>query len=59
MMCQDYMVPLRELPEFLEFGNKECDIYPIWLCPCRDDVFHPKLNLLQLNEIYVDVGIYG
>lgn len=59
MLVQDYMVPLKRLTETLEFGHDESKLYPVWLCPCRDEVFPPRASISRLPEIYVDVGYYG
>jgi hypothetical protein len=57
---QDFYVPIGSVEELLAFSERECGIYPVWLCPVR-----PTRNPEPLSPHYndatmlVDVGIWG
>ena len=61
---QDSLVPLSNVKTILEFVDKHYSIYPMWLCPCRNERRNNSTHLGLLHSIsneeyYVDVGIYG
>jgi Delta24-sterol reductase len=49
-VVQDLALPYETAPKFVEFTNKEFQIYPLWLCPLKEspeevgkESFHPWL----------------
>lgn len=59
---QDMLVPYKTLGETLSVFEKNWEMYPLWLCPCRI----PKTEVRGLvnpdfdeDDLYIDVGAYG
>jgi hypothetical protein len=49
------------LKEALEFCDVNAKVYPVWLCPTRHVVHKglEKYSMFHIDEIHVDVGLYG
>lgn len=60
-VVQDIEVPLRRLPEFLDFFHHEVGIEPIWVCPLvqRDPKLRWPLYEFDPHTIYVNVGFWS
>lgn len=64
-VVQDLALPYSTASEFIEYADKEFGIYPLWLCPLRQDTvqtFHPHNK--TLNEDYslklkLNIGLWG
>jgi len=58
-ICQDLVLPEETVLPFLEFIDKEFDMYPIGGCPIKPEIRSP----LQCNgiksEILFNIGVYG
>lgn len=56
---QDFNIPSKNTLEFLEFTNKNLQIYPLWICPLKQG----KEDKLSANCIETDmvfnIGIWG
>ncbi|KAG2662742.1 hypothetical protein PVAP13_1KG553100 [Panicum virgatum] len=71
-VIQDVLVPLHKVGEVLEFGHRELEVYPVWLCPHRlfkapvkamvqpEAGFeqHPRQGDSSYAQMYTDVGFY-
>ena len=58
---QDFGFKLEDLKGALEFIHKECEVYPIWLCPSRH-IVPPgleHLSIFKIEHCHVDIGVYG
>jgi FAD/FMN-containing dehydrogenase len=60
-VIQDVEVPVRRLPEFLEFLHTRTGIEPVWLCPlrARDPAVAWDLYPLDPATTYVNVGFWS
>lgn len=59
-VIQDVEIPVRRLPEFLEFFHREIGIEPIWLCPVRlRDPRGWSLYPMDPDTLYVNVGFWS
>ncbi|MFR9731866.1 FAD-binding oxidoreductase [Saccharopolyspora sp. MS10] len=59
-VIQDVEIPVRRLPEFLEFFHRDIGIEPIWLCPVRlRDPRGWSLYPMDPDELYVNVGFWS
>jgi FAD/FMN-containing dehydrogenase len=60
-VIQDVEVPVRALPGFLEWFDREIGMRPVWLCPLkqRDPKAHWPLYEMAPEETYVNVGFWG
>lgn len=58
-ICQDLVLPQETVIPFLEFIDKEFDMYPIGGCPLKPEIRSP----LQCNgiksDIVFNIGVYG
>lgn len=56
---QDFNLPSKNILEFLEFVDKELQIYPLWICPLKPG----REDKLSANYIKTDlvfnVGVWG
>jgi hypothetical protein len=56
---QDITVPCEQATTFLQFLHKKLDIYPLWICPLRED----EKTFLSPSYIKTDtpinIGIWG
>jgi FAD/FMN-containing dehydrogenase len=58
-VVQDLVLPEERAVAFLDFIDRELDVYPLWLCPMRVDTTAPfQLNNLQTTSI-LNVGVWG
>ena len=57
-VIQDIEVPVRRLPEFLDWFDAEVGMRPVWLCPLRTQRPWPVYPLAP-GDIYVNVGFWG
>lgn len=60
MVCQDLAFGADEIVELLAMLDKDCNVYPIWLCPfviTRETNCNGKIR--NPGEIVVDIGVYG
>lgn len=59
-VIQDVEIPVRRLPEFLEFFHREIGIEPVWLCPVRlRDPQGWSLYPMDPDTLYVNVGFWS
>lgn len=66
-VAQDFLVPTRNMSEFLALCDKEYDkIYPLWLClhdhsPMPGSLLKDPAvpNNANGHEMYIDIGVYG
>jgi delta24-sterol reductase len=58
-IVQDLGLPLDNVVGFMNFVDKELDIYPLWLCPIKPD----NESLLQLNALdtplVINIGVWS
>ena len=57
-VIQDIEVPVRRLPEFLDWFDAEVGMRPVWLCPLRTQRPWPVYPLAT-GEVYVNAGFWG
>lgn len=58
-ICQDLVLPQETVLPFLEFIDKEFDMYPIGGCPIMPELRSPlQCNSLQ-SELVFNIGVYG
>lgn len=57
-MAQDICLPSASALDFLDYCDKNLDVYPLWVCPLRptDDKLAP--THLQ-TDIVINVGVWG
>lgn len=56
---QDFNLPSKNTLEFLEFVDKELQIYPLWICPLKsgkEDKF--SANCIETDLVF-NIGIWG
>lgn len=66
LFCADLAVPIASAENLLTHIHNELTIYPLWLCPSRDDSSAPfhawrRTNSwpLQTRQMLLNVGLYG
>jgi len=57
-VVQDIEVHVENLPDFLEWFDREVGMRPVWLCPLVAQQKWPSYPL-QPSEVYVNVGFWG
>lgn len=61
-IIQDYYIPFDHTKKFIDHSIEKTGIFPIWLCPVKGtttpQLFSPHYQK-DINELFVDVGIYG
>lgn len=59
-IIQDFTMPEGTSGEFLHFLQKECPLYPLWLCPVRaapkEQLFAPHVTE---ESFCINIGVYG
>lgn len=69
-VVQDLALPYETAPKFVEFTDKEFQIYPLWLCPLKEsqedvgkESFHPWLaeesNGKTTMKPMLNIGLWG
>jgi FAD/FMN-containing dehydrogenase len=60
-VIQDIEVPVRRMPDFLDFLHRQTGMEPVWLCPLRqrDPAARWALYPLAPHETYVNFGFWG
>lgn len=65
-VVQDLALPDSTVEEFIEYTDKSFGIYPLWLCPLRQDVlqtFHPHSTETKPDgktlQNMINVGLWG
>lgn len=65
-VVQDLALPYETAPNFVEFTNKEFQIYPLWLCPLKEspadvgkESFHPWLAEGKEMKPMLNIGLWG
>ncbi|KAH6717028.1 hypothetical protein BKA61DRAFT_631051 [Leptodontidium sp. MPI-SDFR-AT-0119] len=64
-VVQDLALPYSTTSEFIEYADKEFGIYPLWLCPLRQDTvqaFYPHNKTLNEDgslKPMLNIGLWG
>ena len=59
-IVQDFYIPLSKTNDFLNFCNKQVEIFPLWLCPIKSTTTEQLLSPHYLQEnMLIDVGVWG
>lgn len=65
-MIQDLALPYPAAEQFVEYTDRELDIWPLWLCPLRQSpppTIHPHLKETRSKsralEPMLNIGVYG
>ncbi|QDS78163.1 hypothetical protein FKW77_005145 [Venturia effusa] len=65
-VVQDLALPYETAPKFVEFTDKEFQIYPLWLCPLKEspsdvgtESFHPWLAEGKEMKPMLNIGLWG
>ncbi|KAJ4323432.1 hypothetical protein N0V94_001905 [Neodidymelliopsis sp. IMI 364377] len=61
-IIQDVAIPGQRADEFLRFMKEEMKVYPLWLCPIRQDpraLLHTAVTDEGPTEFLVNVGVWG
>jgi len=64
-VVQDLALPYSTVDNFIEYTDKEFGIYPLWLCPLRQDcleTFHPHFPKRETDgglKPMLNVGLWG
>ncbi|KAF2020354.1 FAD-binding domain-containing protein [Aaosphaeria arxii CBS 175.79] len=67
-IIQDIAIPSENTLEFIEFVDSQFGIYPLWLCPLRNDarssmghpkVYYSKFDKSEYQGDYVNVGVWA
>jgi len=59
-ICQDIVLPTRTLVPFLDFIDKEFNMYPTGFCAVKADTKSPLLfNGIEDTDYVFNVGVYG
>jgi hypothetical protein len=65
-VVQDLALPYSTVEEFIEYTDTTFDIYPLWLCPLRQETlptFHPHSNETEADgetlKPMLNVGLWG
>lgn len=57
---QDFYCPIETTLQFLEYSEKNLDIFPIWLCPMKPTTTPQKISPHYLkSKMLIDIGIWG
>jgi delta24-sterol reductase len=59
-ICQDIVLPTKTLVPFMEFIDKEFNMYPTGFCAVKADTRSPLLfNSIAATDYVFNVGVYG
>lgn len=58
-VVQDLALPESKAVEFMNYIDKEFDIYPIWLCPIKPEMSTPFLSNSIDTPLVINVGVWG
>jgi FAD/FMN-containing dehydrogenase len=58
-LVQDLALPVSKAVSFMEFVDKELQIYPLWLCPIKTNTESPFLSSNLKTPLVINVGVWG
>lgn len=58
-LVQDNLIPKKNVATFMEFIDKNFSIYPLWLCPLRQDKNSFLSPSYSKADLVIDVGVWG
>lgn len=65
-VIQDLALPYDTAVDFIDYTDKKFGIYPLWLCPLKQDTlptFHPHLKATEQDEkdpkVMLNIGLWG
>lgn len=58
-LIQDLCIPRQNFVVFLSFIDKECSIYPLWLCPLKPNTREFLSPTNNVTDLIINVGVYG
>ncbi len=59
-ICQDIVLPTQSVVPFMEFTDKEFDMYPIGYCPIKPEPRSPlQCNGIATADMVWNIGVYG
>ncbi|KAF2754580.1 FAD-binding domain-containing protein [Pseudovirgaria hyperparasitica] len=64
-IIQDLAIPVSRVQDFIQYVDDSFGIYPLWLCPLREDGKYAaspnggKDSILETNEHLLNVGVWG
>jgi FAD/FMN-containing dehydrogenase len=58
-IIQDLAMPAAKTAKFMNWVDRQLDIYPIWLCPLLTDHDSPLLSNQLESKSIINVGVWG
>jgi len=58
-LIQDICLPQANTHEFLSYLDKNCAIYPLWLCPLKPDSKSMLAPNYLKTDLVINVGVWG
>jgi len=58
-VIQDVLVPAEKVEAFLNYIEEHLNIYPVWLCPIKENREVKLSPAALIQDLIIDVGVWG